>query len=167
MKRYCRPDISSRTVKSSRVSSVIGTGRPGPPPDPEAAAATGPAFRPVIHRGTSAPSRCMTRATLMPPPPGSRRSAVQRILWNGTNCPMEVQASIDGLMVRVTMSAIHPSPESEALDPPFASTRPPQMCTANTNPMPSSGGGGSQLQVIAPSSIAIRPSPHIGRRRRE
>src|SRR6516162_1751035 len=42
----------------------------------------------------------------MPPPPGSRRSAVQRSLWKGATRSTEVETSTEGFSVKVTMSAI-------------------------------------------------------------
>jgi hypothetical protein len=43
----------------------------------------------------------MTRATLIPPPPGSRRGAAQRNLLNGAIWPTDVETSMAGLGVMV------------------------------------------------------------------
>src|SRR5450756_1078697 len=51
----------------------------------------------------SMPSRLRTRATLMPPPPGSRCAGAQRILVKGSIFVTDVETSTAGLMVRVTM----------------------------------------------------------------
>ena len=50
------------------------------------------------------PSRLMTRATLMPPPPASRCTAVQRSFRVGSTWATDVATSIAGFMVTVTIS---------------------------------------------------------------
>src|SRR5579883_1464435 len=52
----------------------------------------------------------MTRATLMPPPPGSRRCEVPRSLVTGTIRSTEVDRSTAGLGVTVTMSVMSAVP---------------------------------------------------------
>src|SRR5664279_3482750 len=54
----------------------------------------------------SMPSRLRTRATLMPPPPGSRWAGAHRILVKGASFLTDVETSRAGLMVRVTISVI-------------------------------------------------------------
>src|SRR6478735_9793639 len=49
------------------------------------------------------PRRWTTRATLMPPPPGSSRLGPQRSLWPLVTCSVVVLTSRAGLMVRVRM----------------------------------------------------------------
>src|ERR1035437_1548846 len=49
------------------------------------------------------PSRFRTRATLIPPPPGSRWACAHRILVKGTIFLTDVERSTAGLMVRVTI----------------------------------------------------------------
>ena len=48
----------------------------------------------------------MTRATLMPPPPGSRRCVLPRSLATGKILSTTVERSIAGLGVIVTISAM-------------------------------------------------------------
>jgi hypothetical protein len=55
---------------------------------------------------TSPPSLAMTRATLTPPPPGSRRTDVLRSLCVGTTRATSAEMSMAGFMVRVTMLII-------------------------------------------------------------
>jgi hypothetical protein len=52
------------------------------------------------------PSRFRTRATLIPPPPGSRCAGAQRILLNGIIFLTDVETSTAGFMVRVTIDGI-------------------------------------------------------------
>src|SRR5665647_1798923 len=54
----------------------------------------------------SMPSRLRTRATLIPPPPGSRWAGAHRILVKGSSFLTDVETSRAGLMVRVTISVI-------------------------------------------------------------
>src|SRR5487761_2034849 len=49
------------------------------------------------------PSRLRTRATLIPPPPGSRWACAHRILVKGTIFLTDVDISRAGFMVRVTI----------------------------------------------------------------
>src|ERR1019366_8290431 len=49
------------------------------------------------------PNRLRTRATLIPPPPGSRWACAHRILVKGTIFFTDVETSTAGLMVRVTI----------------------------------------------------------------
>src|SRR4051794_23270048 len=59
----------------------------------------------------------MARETLMPPPPGSRRSTPQRNLWLGKTCGTDAATSIAGFTVSVTMEVMNGGP-GEALPEP-------------------------------------------------
>src|SRR5690606_5724794 len=59
---------------------------------------------------TSAPRRCNTRATLMPPPPAKRCASVQRSLCVGCSRSVVVLRSSAGLRVRVTNAGMAAKP---------------------------------------------------------
>jgi len=64
-----------------------------------------PVAPPRVHRARAVPPSLFTaRVTLMPPPPGSKRGALQRSLCSATTRSTETLLSMVGLRVRVTIS---------------------------------------------------------------
>src|SRR5579871_4905809 len=103
-KRYCDPFRRSRTLKSCRVNPDIGTAMTGTSSCLSSRSSRSPVGPPAANSAAaSAPKRCRTRATLIPPPPGSYRTSSQRSLLNAVSCSTEPEMSTAGFGVSVTI----------------------------------------------------------------
>src|ERR1019366_3319458 len=103
-RRNCSRVVSSKIVISSRVSFDVGITMLRTPSRSTSAASNCPVAPPAGDIAVAAmPSRFRTRATLIPPPPGSRWACAHRILVKGTIFLTDVERSTAGLMVRVTI----------------------------------------------------------------
>ena len=91
-------------MRAMRVLPAIGTMCRGRPARARSSSRSVPLAPPARQTASvSAPSSCTTRATLMPPPPGSKSSFSVRVLCVGRTTSATLDTSMVGLSDRVTM----------------------------------------------------------------